>query len=860
MIMGRKQPLIDLLLLAFMYFFLLSYFEPHLLLTPSITTGGDTASHYYTAQYLRDYLLPRGKISGWCQGNLAGFPILQNYFPLPFLLMAVFSWIIPLPIAFKLVTVLGIFLLPLCAYLFFRFLKQPFPIPILGAIFTIPFLFIESNSMWGGNIPSTLAGTFCYSLGFALLIVWLGLLYHTFTTEKGLIPCTVLLALIGFCHGYTLLLGVAASAFFLFFPQRFGLHLKKLLQIHLGAFFLMGIWIVPLLAFLPYTTRYTLLWSFSGWQHFLRDVLPLVSLPFVVLTLIGTLWWVRRSQKSGPSGTNPAWLYIWYLILCGFGLYAVGTRLGLVDIRFLPLSQFFLIITGAMAVSLWRAPAEAKTISVCLVLLLTLLWVNQRETYIHDWIRWNYSGFEKKQLWPAFQKTNHFLTGSPQDPRVVYEHSPLYNRAGTVRAFESLPLFSGRSTLEGVYFQASLATPFIFYLQSEISQNPSMPFHEYNYSRFNLPRALEHFKLFNVKQWIVVEEKTKKQVQKQADLRHRFRAPPFEIYEHAAHSGGYVEALSFKPVLMPSKNWRRRAYQWYRTGDLSVPLVFKPKIDPTDRDRFIILEDPDSGRVPKIALPSSAPIKETIKAEEVLIENAPIGQPLLIKISYHPNWHVEGADQIYLVSPAFMLIYATSSTVRLYYGRTWPDLAGGLLTGLALVLIFLGRFQVWQKVDAAISRGFARLGWKVMLACMLAAAISGFVYIHAWAPESPVAPYNKGLKHFSQRDYAQASKIFKNILIRHPQTSVVDQAGYYYGLGYFLQKKWHKSIDAFRWLLANYPETRRAAEVRYHIGLSYLKTGRIDAARAEFQKTMAAFPESMWATYARDRLEAIGTD
>jgi hypothetical protein len=47
---------------------------------------------------------------------------------------------------------------------------------------------------------------------------------------------------------------------------------------------------------------------------------------------------------------------------------------------------------------------------------------------------------------------------------------------------------------------------------------------------------------------------------------------------------------------------------------------------------------------------------------------------------------VEGADEIYLVSPAFMLIYPSSSTVRLYYGRTLPDFVGALLTGLGLFI------------------------------------------------------------------------------------------------------------------------------------------------------------------------------
>src|SRR5262245_16920265 len=113
-IIGSKNAalIIDVCLLLLVIAFLLSYFQPRYLFLKTTTSGGDTASHYYTAEYLRDYLIPQGRVSGWTQGNYAGFPILQFYFPFPFLLIVLLSYFIPLQIAFKLITVLGIFLLP----------------------------------------------------------------------------------------------------------------------------------------------------------------------------------------------------------------------------------------------------------------------------------------------------------------------------------------------------------------------------------------------------------------------------------------------------------------------------------------------------------------------------------------------------------------------------------------------------------------------------------------------------------------------------------------------------------------------------------------------------------------------------
>jgi hypothetical protein len=75
-------------------------------------------------------------------------------------------------VAFKLVTVAGTFLLPLTTALALRGLGYASPVPALGAVASLIFLFNEGNSMWGGNIPSTLAGEFAHSLGFASAVLF----------------------------------------------------------------------------------------------------------------------------------------------------------------------------------------------------------------------------------------------------------------------------------------------------------------------------------------------------------------------------------------------------------------------------------------------------------------------------------------------------------------------------------------------------------------------------------------------------------------------------------------------------------------------------------------------------------------
>src|SRR5665647_177345 len=144
-------------LLAFLaiYTTLLIFFKPNLLFSLTTTAGGDTGAHHYPAQYLIQELLPHFRLTGWAPGWYAGMPMLTFYFPFPFLLIAIFDWFIPYQVAFKLVTVLGVFALPATAYAMGRLWRVRRPFPMLAAVFAVAMLFMESYSIYGGNVKST---------------------------------------------------------------------------------------------------------------------------------------------------------------------------------------------------------------------------------------------------------------------------------------------------------------------------------------------------------------------------------------------------------------------------------------------------------------------------------------------------------------------------------------------------------------------------------------------------------------------------------------------------------------------------------------------------------------------------------
>ncbi len=115
-------------------------------------------------------------------------------------LVAVLGVGIPYGPSFKLVSVAGVVAMPVAAYAFGRLARLPHPTPALLSVTTLAFLFDKSFTIYGGNIASTMAGEFAFSISLSLALVYLGVLVHGLRTGTHRATAAVLLALVGLCH------------------------------------------------------------------------------------------------------------------------------------------------------------------------------------------------------------------------------------------------------------------------------------------------------------------------------------------------------------------------------------------------------------------------------------------------------------------------------------------------------------------------------------------------------------------------------------------------------------------------------------------------------------------------------------
>src|SRR5205807_7899604 len=72
------------------------------------------------------------------------------------------------------------------------------------------------------------------------------------------------------------------------------------------------------------------------------------------------------------------------------------------------------------------------------------------------------------------------------------------------------------------------------------------------------------------------------------------------------------------------------------------------------------------------------------------------GSPVLVKVSYFPNWKVSGASGISRVTPNLMVVTPTSRHVSMHFGYTPVDAFAWLLTiaGIVTVVVWFRRGPV----------------------------------------------------------------------------------------------------------------------------------------------------------------------
>ena len=713
------QRACTLVTFAVIYLVLVRVLHLNLILSRTTAAGGDMGSHHYVATFLREDLLPHWRVTGWAPGWFAGIPMLTFYFPLPYVLIAALSALLGDQVAFKLVTASGLFLLPLTCWAAFRVLRLREPAPLLAACAATVFLFIvqvtpnQQFTIWGGNIASTMAGEFPFALSFALLPLTLAMLWRVCEEGRGWRVTALLVAAVVLSHILTtVVLVLGASVLLLRLPLAAAARSALRLAVVFGTgFCLTAFWSVPFLLRVQYTAHFR-------WTQ-LRDyglLVPSDIRPYLVLTVAGVVAAVARRERR-------VLLFAWPAAVCAFLfvlLVRVAPEAALWNTRLLPFLYLCSLLIAAYGAALlagrlaeWlagglRAPLRLAWLPVVAVLVAVPLVGSWRHrTLPASWAQYNYEGFEVKQGWPEAEALFRTLAKLPPG-RVMWEFNRDYERFGTTRTLENIPVFAGQPSMEGLLIESSLNAPFHFINQAETSVTKTEAVPGVHYPEFDFPTGLEHLRLFGVRWYVAYDacQRTDTSGWQPCEDLHRkdpeARAAAAAGLPVVARSGRFtvfrvgdghlVEVPKFRPVLSDVKDWRATALAWYGDkGTLEVPLAFASRGDPAARAAFADPGGQPGGVLPRQPLARPGPVASTTSrtGDELDFTTDRIGEPHVVKVSWFPNWHAEGAEGPWMLSPGLMVVVPTQAHVRLVYRDTPVDVAGKALSGAGLAALAL---------------------------------------------------------------------------------------------------------------------------------------------------------------------------
>jgi 6-pyruvoyl-tetrahydropterin synthase related domain len=716
------------------YLVLLKTLHWNLILTATTAAGGDMGSHHYVAGFLRQDLLPRGRVTGWAPGWFAGIPMLTFYFPLPYVLIALLSFPLGDQVAFKLVTVLGLLALPLTSWGAFRVLRLREPAPLLAACGATVFLFMaqitptEQFTIWGGNIASTMAGEFPFSISFALLPLALAVLWRVCEDGRGWRAASLLVAAVVFSHILTtIVLVLSLAVLVLRRPLAAALASMRRLALVMGvAFCLTAFWALPFLLRVQYTAHFR--WTQKPEYSLL---FPNQIRPYLLLSLVGLAVAVARGERR-------VLLYAWPAAATAFvfvALLRVAPQAALWNARMLPFLYLFSllvaaygasVVAGRLAELLQRRTGVSLRYAwlavVVVMVVAPVLGAWRQRGFVPDWAKYNYSGFEAKRGWPEARALFDTLAALPQG-RVMWEFNRDYERFGTTRTLENIPAFAGQPTMEGLLIESSINAPFHFINQKETSETftEAVPGVDYP-DGMDFPTGLAHLRLYGVRyyvaydacqnkkeQWVPCEAVHRKDVEMQAAAAAGLpvvkRSGRFTIYR--VGTGDLVEVPKFRPVLVDHPDWRANGLAWYANPDwLQTPLVFASSTDKAATAAFARSGPLPLTSLPRepLARPGELPATTNRTGDVISFTTDRIGEPHIVKVSWFPNWHVEGAKGPWMLSPGLMVVVPTQAQVRLSYGDTPVDLAGKALTvggfGALLVPTVIGPVRARRRRSA----------------------------------------------------------------------------------------------------------------------------------------------------------------
>ena len=707
---------------------LLIFLRIELVFSDLLPTGGDMGAHIVPTKFFVTELFNNFKLSGWSHDWFAGYPVYYFYFPLPPIITSLLSFLFPFSISFKTMVLISQVLLVISIEMLMRKNSKEFSFYGFGV--GLLYLLTESFTIFGGNLASSLAGqySFTYSIAFAnFSIFYLLKSNHRYSTEIAslLIGLSVLSHLIPFMiylpiFAYYFLksnakitIKIAAFLFFLFIAMRFSISLFLNLEFTTN------------MTYTPYTQ--------------LSDLVKSDVLPFAIGAIIYVILSSSRTTLKAVAG------FELYLVSISIFLFFYGPEsalwngrivpffnLGIIilffnllhfDIKNLtkkiqgkyPLIVFILSINSYLMYlyySKWGNTYSTTTISINLIILLMfLISINSEKSliyttlvsltfgtlsYLPHWLNWNFSGYESKNNWSDITTLYEGLD-TLEPGRIMWEPNSDLNKYGTPMVLMTIPMFTDHQSVEGLYFDSSITTPFHFLTVSGLAERPSNPVGGLTYINGEFDKGFRLMEELGVDYFIAYTSSIKDKANESENFNFLFSNEVFNVYSINTKK---VELVEDSLHIFESPDFYDRLKNAV-LRDGSEQSFFEAAYKSFKEElNHKIIENYDESLTVRSEKNTDLLISDlNIQNDLITFKTNKPNQLHLIKVSYFPNWKIKNGYGPFRISPSFMAVIPKDEFVEIKFESSKVEKALNLLSILSLFGALLITYKYKKRSD-----------------------------------------------------------------------------------------------------------------------------------------------------------------
>tara|TARA_B100000686_G_scaffold173692_1_gene180877 strand:+ start:151 stop:2346 length:2196 start_codon:yes stop_codon:yes gene_type:complete len=684
------------------YSMILILLRVDLIFLDNTPTGGDMGAHVVPIKYFIENFASNFKINGWSNDWFAGYPLYFFYFPFPAILTYLVNLIIPYGVAFKLMVAGSIVLIVYSIEKLFR--KEDYLFSHIGIAAGLMFALTESFTIYGGNLASTLAGqfSFTYSLGFANLAIY----YISKSKHKYKFPISsIFLSLCLLSHLIPFILYLPAYSIY-------WLTKKEKIQFKLMSIFIFLTMVTRFIVPLIYNLEFTTNMSYTPYTR-IKDLIKPDILPYTFLLFLFLLgrFNYKKLKEIKLFSIFEFYLLIFSIILYFYvpegalwnGRLVPFFNLGIIIIFFKILDflindilQFqqgklitkFILISAMFGSSYvfydkWIGFNKYRLFVLSIIFLSSLgiilfysslyklfnfglfVFIISSMSFLPHWVNWNFTGYEGKEDWKDIEALYSSLNKLPPG-RIMWEPNSDLNKYGTPMVLMTIPLFTDHSSMEGLYFDSSITTPFHFIAVSGLAEKPSNPVGGLSYINNEFEKGVKYLEDFGIDYFISYTDSITDKAIANDQLNLLFVSEPFSVFKIKTDK---IELVKQRIETFPRISFYERTSSSI-LRDTEYENFFKKAYN---NFRYL-----DEYRV--IEIPSGVNIKSSndddliisdlqISSNEIKFTTNKPNELHIIKVSYFPNWKINQGLGPYRISPSFMSIVPFENNVLLSFER-----------------------------------------------------------------------------------------------------------------------------------------------------------------------------------------------